>query len=80
MGLFGKTTIDPKVQVDEWTKTCRQSCRDMDRQVRSKFSLKCLATFGFFRVIALNLHDDFGRRSEGGGESETVPERRSQEG
>ncbi|OQV25985.1 Charged multivesicular body protein 3 [Hypsibius exemplaris] len=35
MGLFGQTKVDPKVQVDEWTKTCRQSCRDMDRQVRN---------------------------------------------
>ena len=36
MGLFGQTKVDPKAQVDEWTKTCRQSARDMDRQVRSK--------------------------------------------
>ncbi|XP_055344357.1 charged multivesicular body protein 3-like isoform X1 [Paramacrobiotus metropolitanus] len=35
MGLFGKTTVDPKEQVDAWTKTLRQSARDMDRQIRN---------------------------------------------
>ncbi|GAU92186.1 hypothetical protein RvY_04299 [Ramazzottius varieornatus] len=35
MGLFGQTKVDPKAQVDEWTKTCRTSVRDMDRQIRN---------------------------------------------
>ncbi|XP_077992302.1 charged multivesicular body protein 3-like [Glandiceps talaboti] len=35
MGLFGSEKVDPKKQVDEWTRKLRKEQRGIDRQIRS---------------------------------------------